>query len=373
MKTHLKAATKFAPKSLQTQITTTLQRHSINKNLQEDLKAQKNKPISALSNSDSLSHSLRKISLSSNRIARNNLNIHNRSIQSNFKNSLNSSINKINPITQKSLIIQRRRKNNNHLSSNIKGQIIITNRTNKTVTYIIYRSRQKQNLVPIKLSLPSNRQHRFLGKYSFTNKDMAGKGKVPIYYDGLLSWWSASRGILYLSFEFTKGAARHPVLGLDSKSKKASQQKIKKNAPTQLKYNQGNFNDFSQKISQYFTVGEVTKNSTKRIPKQEYIKNNIVELAKKLDEVRQWWGSGLIVTSWYRPPKINKAVGGVSNSQHLYGKGVDIRPQNGKVGELQNRFNKEWYLSGKWQGGFGTGAERGFIHLDTGGKRKWKY
>jgi hypothetical protein len=34
------------------------------------------------------------------------------------------------------------------------------------------------------------------------------------------------------------------------------------------------------------------------------------------------------ITSWYRPPVVNRAVNGASHSQHLYGRGVDIRPVN---------------------------------------------
>ncbi|NER97436.1 MAG: hypothetical protein F6J86_26915 [Symploca sp. SIO1B1] len=126
----------------------------------------------------------------------------------------------------------------------------------------------------------------------------------------------------------------------------------------------GLFYNPNNKVSRYFIVGEVTQGDNRRIPKSADIAENILTLARVLDEVREWYGQGLIVTSWYRPPAINRAVGGARYSKHLRGHAVDIRPADGNVGELQRRFKQEWYDTGRWQGGFGLGANRGFIHLD---------
>ena len=43
-----------------------------------------------------------------------------------------------------------------------------------------------------------------------------------------------------------------------------------------------------------------------------------------LDPLRRAWGKPILVNSGYRCPALNKAVGGVSNSQHLYGEAADI-------------------------------------------------
>ncbi|MEO1522854.1 MAG: D-Ala-D-Ala carboxypeptidase family metallohydrolase [Cyanobacteria bacterium J06633_2] len=131
--------------------------------------------------------------------------------------------------------------------------------------------------------------------------------------------------------------------------------------------------NFSAPISKYFSVGEVTLRRHNRIPTDEAVQERILKLAAALDEVRVWWGSPLRVTSWYRPPAINKAVGGVSNSQHIEGWAVDIFPVKGSVWDLQHRFEKEWYDTGRWQGGFGRGAKRGFIHCDLSHRRAWNY
>jgi len=91
-----------------------------------------------------------------------------------------------------------------------------------------------------------------------------------------------------------------------------------------------------QKISKHFSVGEVTKNDPRRIPiAGSDIEKNILALARELDKIREDWDSAIIVTSWYRPAAVNKAVGGSSGSQHLYGRAVDIKPANNDLTRFQ--------------------------------------
>lgn len=52
---------------------------------------------------------------------------------------------------------------------------------------------------------------------------------------------------------------------------------------------------------------------------------NIYLLAFYLDSVRVRYGGPIVITSGYRSPALNKAVGGVNNSKHLRGIAVDIR------------------------------------------------
>ncbi|MGL5034946.1 MAG: D-Ala-D-Ala carboxypeptidase family metallohydrolase [Microcystaceae cyanobacterium] len=127
-------------------------------------------------------------------------------------------------------------------------------------------------------------------------------------------------------------------------------------------------------ISKYFTVAEVTLNDSRRYPKPNSAEEkNILVLAKELDKLREDWGSPLTITSWFRPSKrngyaydINKSVGGVSDSQHIYGRSVDIRPASGDILKFQAWVDKDWY------GALGWGARRGFVHLDTRNGRGWK-
>ena len=49
-----------------------------------------------------------------------------------------------------------------------------------------------------------------------------------------------------------------------------------------------------------------------------------------LQPIRDAWGQPIVVTSGYRCPKLNAAVGGVKGSQHLLGQAADIKATNPK-------------------------------------------
>lgn len=136
--------------------------------------------------------------------------------------------------------------------------------------------------------------------------------------------------------------------------------------------NQIQWDNWSTPVSRYFNVGEVTLRQRVRIPTNPEHQKNVVEIARQLDAIREWWGSGLLVNSWYRPPAIERQVRG-SGANHPFGYAVDIRPAQGSVWDLQSRFEREWYNTQKWNGGFGKGAHQGFIHLDLRHRRIWKY
>lgn len=127
------------------------------------------------------------------------------------------------------------------------------------------------------------------------------------------------------------------------------------------------WNNTSIKISKYFSVGEVTKGDPRRIPiAGSEIEKEILKLAIELDKIREEWGSPILVTSWYRPSVVNKAVGGASNSQHLYGRAVDIKPKNGELSRFQSWLDQNWF------GALGYGAKKGFVHLDMRNGKGWR-
>lgn len=93
-------------------------------------------------------------------------------------------------------------------------------------------------------------------------------------------------------------------------------------------------------MSKYFDLSEFLASDTAKrkgidnTPSFEVVES-LAELAEVLDSIRAAWGSGIRVTSGYRSPELNKAVGGVANSGHLRGVAADLQPVNGR----QSDFN----------------------------------
>ncbi len=80
----------------------------------------------------------------------------------------------------------------------------------------------------------------------------------------------------------------------------------------------------------YFTIEELTKSATAtrlkidNTPTAEVVKNLTALVDNTLDPLREIYGKPIRVTSGYRCPRLNKAVGGVANSQHLTGQAADL-------------------------------------------------
>lgn len=87
-------------------------------------------------------------------------------------------------------------------------------------------------------------------------------------------------------------------------------------------------------MNNYFTLKELCCSGSYprlvEIPKEnsnEY--KNIMNLIQNLlNPIREKLGKPIRVTGGYRPPALNKAVGGAANSNHLYGCAADIHTGN---------------------------------------------
>lgn len=95
----------------------------------------------------------------------------------------------------------------------------------------------------------------------------------------------------------------------------------------------------------FFTIQELTKSTTaqqkgiKNIPSKEQEQNLIALIENILDPLREAYGGPIIVTSGYRCPALNKAVGGAKNSQHMTGQAADIRTVKDTRAENKKLFD----------------------------------
>ena len=80
----------------------------------------------------------------------------------------------------------------------------------------------------------------------------------------------------------------------------------------------------------YFSLQELCASDTARrlhienVPDSAQLENLDRLVTTLLDPLREIWGSPLIVSSGFRCKELNKLVGGVNNSYHLFGLAADI-------------------------------------------------
>jgi hypothetical protein len=122
---------------------------------------------------------------------------------------------------------------------------------------------------------------------------------------------------------------------------------------------------FTHRVTPNITYGELAlQHEARRFVKQHQC-DTALELCTFAEKARMAFGGRpVIITSAFRPPAINAAVGGASRSEHLYdapGVGaIDFYLEGVQVAELQEWADKAWPYS------LGYGAPR-FVHI---GKRR---
>ena len=84
----------------------------------------------------------------------------------------------------------------------------------------------------------------------------------------------------------------------------------------------------SMKLSEHFTLGELTKTRHQtadgNIPSGVVI-GNLIRVCGWLEGLRGRWNEPIVINSGYRSPEVNRLAGGVPSSNHVTGCAVDIR------------------------------------------------
>lgn len=132
---------------------------------------------------------------------------------------------------------------------------------------------------------------------------------------------------------------------------------------------------FSTRLSAHFTLGELALGQEARRFTAQHQVDTAAELVAFLERLRvAFGGKSVVITSGYRPPAVNRSVGGASSSEHLYdapGVGaVDVYVDGADINAVQAWCDREWPCS------IGYGAPKGFVHIGIRQGRprvRWDY
>ena len=91
------------------------------------------------------------------------------------------------------------------------------------------------------------------------------------------------------------------------------------------------------KLSEFIKSSTATARKIDNTPSQEVISNLQVLCQNVLEPLREYFNCPIIIGSGYRSPALNKAVGGVANSQHMTGEAADIHLPDNATG-------RKWFL-----------------------------
>lgn len=110
-----------------------------------------------------------------------------------------------------------------------------------------------------------------------------------------------------------------------------------------------------------FTIAEMVQSNTADRLKisnnpPSIVKVHLTETITLLENIRAEWGKyceahklgnpAIRISSGYRSPELNKAVGGVKTSAHVEGYAADLQPVNGKQDEFERFFATDFSKMG---------------------------
>lgn len=116
-------------------------------------------------------------------------------------------------------------------------------------------------------------------------------------------------------------------------------------------------------LTKNFNLAEFACKDGTPVPKE--LQANAMELAKNLQVLRDYINAPIHLSSAYRTPKHNAAVGGKDDSCHLKAMAGDISTKNHTPKQLKAIILK-LIAEGKMKQG-GIGLYKGFVHYDIRG------
>lgn len=129
----------------------------------------------------------------------------------------------------------------------------------------------------------------------------------------------------------------------------------------------------------YFSYWEMTRSRIaqklhlKNEPTEEQLRNLQALVANVLDPLREVWGEPITVTSGYRSPALNSAVGGARNSQHMLGQAADIICADPRTTRTLGEFIIHWQLPFDqliFEGVSASGLDCQWIHVSYGPRNR---
>lgn len=117
--------------------------------------------------------------------------------------------------------------------------------------------------------------------------------------------------------------------------------------------------DLNYPLGKYLTVGEVIQYDPRNAPEKSSLEaERLLRLAEEFNAVREAWNGPLWVTGGFRLEPFNREIGGVANSIHSRGEGLDICPGREDIHHLFN------WLKGRWTGKIDYQPDHGYLTLD---------
>lgn len=111
----------------------------------------------------------------------------------------------------------------------------------------------------------------------------------------------------------------------------------------------------------HLTWAELACKDGTAYPQKYILDGRIFRLAAMFEDIRMIWNKPIEILSAFRTPSHNRKVGGAKQSQHLYGRAIDLRPPKGvKLVDFYNIIKQNTDEFGI----HGLGRYDTFVHVD---------